>query len=180
MGGFGDKKSSSGSSNVGSGLAAARKQQKLFLELVEAKEPVAFAYARAKGSETWHRIAEVAAKGGNFAAAVQGQKRLMLDHAVQLHPVLLVSKATLEVGFATEEGGEVTVVAKDAYAGETVGVRLDAGNAGPFYKVTDQFGLSGRIDTKSAAGKSTQGGKGGATGGGMRTASSGKSSSDGA
>jgi hypothetical protein len=48
------------------------------------------------------QVGEIAAEDGAFAAAVQGQKRLIMEHAVALHTFLLVDKATLEAGYATE------------------------------------------------------------------------------
>jgi hypothetical protein len=107
------------------------------------------------------QVGEIAAEGGDLAAAVAAQKRTIMEHAVQLHSVLMPKKQQLEAGFATEEGGNVTPVAKLAYNGEKVGVRLDppGGISGQFYKNSDQFGLAGRIDTKStASGKSVVGG----------------------
>jgi hypothetical protein len=107
------------------------------------------------------QVGEIIAEGGDLAASVAAQKRIIMEHAVQLHSVLMPKKQQLEAGFATEEGGNVTPVAKLAYNGEKVGVRLDppGGISGQFYKNSDQFGLAGRIDTKStASGKSVVGG----------------------
>ena len=43
------------------------------------------------------------------------------------------------------------------------GFREEVLNTGPFYKRTDQFGLSDRIDTTSNAGGAVKGGEGGAS-----------------
>jgi hypothetical protein len=93
---------------------------------------------------------------------VAAQKRIIMEHAVQLHSVLMPKKQQLEAGFAAEFEGNVTPVGKLAYKGEKVGVKLDPGIPGQFYKNSDQFGLSGRIDTKStASGKAAGGGASG-------------------
>ena len=104
------------------------------------------------------QVAEVAAEGGNIAAAVQGHKRIILEHAVLLHTILMVQKANLELGFATEENGNVTPVTKDSFKSEKIVLKLEPFKGGPFYKSDDPFK---GIDTSSQANKGNSSRQGG-------------------
>mmetsp|Transcript_15947 Transcript_15947/g.23662 ORF Transcript_15947/g.23662 Transcript_15947/m.23662 type:complete len:204 (-) Transcript_15947:50-661(-) len=171
MSGFGSTKVEK-SKAIGSGLSVMRKQEKSFEELKKSNSKIGIVHARAKGTENWHKIGKIASEDDDLEAATQGQKRLILDHALLLHTFLMTNKNALEVGFAESEDGEIKSVSKDSYKNQKVGLQLDPVKMGPYYKKTDQYGLSGRIDKKSSIGRTSQ-----AKGGEVRKSSS-KSNSE--
>lgn len=58
-------------------------------------------FARIAGTEAWFEVGDVsAAPPGAVAGAVQVQKRLILEHAVRVHPQLLPKARELEAGYA--------------------------------------------------------------------------------
>ena len=57
-------------------------------------------FARVAKEEKWYEVGDVTAgKGIEVAAAVQVQKRMVLEHAVRVHPQLLPKAKQLECGF---------------------------------------------------------------------------------
>lgn len=60
-------------------------------------------FARIAGTEAWFEVGDVsAAPPGAVAGAVQVQKRLILEHAVRVHPQLLPKARELEAGYAVD------------------------------------------------------------------------------
>ncbi|CAM9907615.1 unnamed protein product [Choristocarpus tenellus] len=150
MAGFGAPKEKKKIDKIGSGLAAYRKQGKAFRDIQREGGKVAQVHARVKGTDVWYPVGQVAASEGNVAVAVQGQKRLILSHAQQLHEDLSLPEAriNLEAGYSVEEGGEV-IICKATYNGEYVGLVLDPMPNGPFYRKVDGKGQAVVVDTSS-------------------------------
>mmetsp|Transcript_50800 Transcript_50800/g.132059 ORF Transcript_50800/g.132059 Transcript_50800/m.132059 type:complete len:220 (+) Transcript_50800:36-695(+) len=62
-------------------------------------------YARVSGDEPWLNVGDITVNANcDVAGAVQLQKRLILEHAVKVHPQLLPKARELEAGFDTVEG----------------------------------------------------------------------------
>ena len=73
-------------------------------------------YARVKGTDAWLEVGDVTASdGATSGGSVQTQKRLILEHAVRVHPVLLPKARELECGL---DAGGSTVVHEKTQAAE--------------------------------------------------------------
>lgn len=55
----------------------------------------------------WHGTAQVCTETGKTAEGIQGQKRLILDHAAKMYMDLNSKKLTLETGYSLEGASEV-------------------------------------------------------------------------
>ncbi|CAN0412618.1 unnamed protein product, partial [Pylaiella littoralis] len=115
---------------------------------------VARVHARLKGTEDWLPVGNVCTKAGWTAQGVQGQKRLILDHAAEMYSQLRSGagkKLVLEAGYGPEgeEEGEITLCKGIKYDDERVGVALDPPPEGPYFKGVAKGGFGS--DTSSAA-----------------------------
>eukprot|EP00903_Cladosiphon_okamuranus_P020617 g18927.t1 len=115
---------------------------------------VARVHARLKGTDEWFPVGNVCTQPGWTAQGVQGQKRLILDHASEMYSQLRSGagkKLVLEAGYGPEEGkeGDVTVCKGIKYNGERVGVALDPLHEGPYFRGLAKGGFGG--DSSSAA-----------------------------
>lgn len=157
MAGFGKEGAQDKKKSIGSGAGVVRKQDEAYVALQKAGETPAKVFVRKAGGEEggWQHVADVIADKGQVEPAIQGQKRLILEHAQQVNVAFKAPDArnSLELGY--EPAGEGTEVvpmsSKISYNGEKVGVRLVIADGASFYKESDPYGLAGRIDTSSKA-----------------------------
>eukprot|EP00752_Nemacystus_decipiens_P012440 g11021.t1 len=112
---------------------------------------VARVHARLKDSDEWFPVGNVCTQPGWTAQGTQGQKRLILDHAAEMHSQLRSGagkKLVLEAGYGPEGGEEgdihITVCKGIQYNGERVGVALDPLPEGPYFKGMGKEGSGGR------------------------------------
>lgn len=108
MGGFGGAGGAKSSKGGGGGKKAAaaaaplspKRQWERLREQRDAGSEIVPVFARVAKEEKWYEVGDVTAgKGIEVAAAVQVQKRMVLEHAVRVHPQLLPKAKQLECGF---------------------------------------------------------------------------------
>ena len=81
-----------------------KKQWERFKDHRNAGVPVTPVFARVQGSDNkWLEVGDVTASGCEISAAVQAQKRIILEHAVRVHPVLQPKARELECGYSAPE-----------------------------------------------------------------------------
>lgn len=172
MGGFGAKKTTEKKSfTCGKGVKVQRSQYESFAALKKTGAAEFEVHVRAGGGSptAWVKAGCVVSEGDATEAAIQYQRQLIIAHGLAMTPGLKTRKPTeLELGWrpvTEEEGDEGMATAGKVSLSEDVkcGFREEVLNTGPFYKRTDQFGLSDRIDTTSNAGGAVKGGEGGAS-----------------
>lgn len=106
MAGFGGgaaKKAKSGGKKAAGKSAAPLSPKRQWERLREQRDAgceLTAVYARVRNKDEWYEVGDVtASKGTDIAAAIQVQKRLILEHAPRVHPVLLSQAKQLECGF---------------------------------------------------------------------------------
>lgn len=111
MAGFGASKKGSGAGAKTKSTApvalSPKKQWGRFKEHRAQGIDATIVYARVRGSEAWYEVGEVTASKGPVAAGVQVQKRLILEHAVRVHPQLLAKARELECGIEVDGATQV-------------------------------------------------------------------------
>ena len=110
MAGFGASKKSGAGAKTKSAAPVAlspKKQWGRFKEHRAQGIDATIVYARVRGSEAWYEVGEVTASKGSVAAGVQVQKRLILEHAVRVHPQLLAKARELECGIEVDGATQV-------------------------------------------------------------------------
>ncbi|CAM9711922.1 unnamed protein product [Ascophyllum nodosum] len=135
-----------------SGEAVARTALKEYNDLKREGGVVAQVYARQKDTDDeWLPVGYVCTEAGKTAEGIQGQKRLILEHALEIHEDLKSTgskKLVLEAGYSIGEEGEV-ILSKAKYNGERVGVALDPRPTGPYFRNVGPGGFA--KDMSSAA-----------------------------
>lgn len=82
-----------------------KKQWERFKQHRKVGIPATTVYARVSGGDTWYNVGDITVSPpGAVAGAVQVQKRLILEHAVRVHPQLLPKARELEPGVESEDG----------------------------------------------------------------------------
>ena len=131
MGGFGGgagaaKKSKKGSKPVAAAPLSPKRQWERLREQRDAGCEPTPVFARVRNADKWFEAGDVtAAKGTDITAAIQAQKRMILEHAVRVHPQLLAKAKELECGHGDPTILHVKVAAADAANAGFVG-RADA------------------------------------------------------
>ena len=117
VGSGGRKKASKAKAKpTGPGVLSPKKQWDRFKEHRDAGSPKIPVFARVCKTDTWHEVGDVTVAGGAaLPAVVQLQKRLILEHAVRVHPQLLRNARELECGY-----GEPTMPHQKTEAAEAV------------------------------------------------------------
>lgn len=117
-------------------------------------------YARVRGDEEWLAVGEATAKDADMNSVVQAQKRIILEHAVRVHPIFAPKARELECGFGAAADSIVALDKSEAAEPRRCGFQGKADPSGRYGKTEADINAASLGSSVQQVSKDNAGGPG--------------------